>query len=120
MHQFIQPFSAVPVMQREGQFKYALAAGKYRAANSKDKEPEFLQGTLSYGLPWDSTIYGGTLASADYWAGALGIGKGFGEFGSLSLTPLSPVRNCPVRQKKACRYARNTPKTLLRQAPHSV
>ncbi|PYZ77455.1 fimbrial biogenesis outer membrane usher protein [Citrobacter koseri] len=84
VHQFIQPFSAVPVMQREGQFKYALAAGKYRAANSKDKEPEFLQGTLSYGLPWDSTIYGGTLASADYWAGTLGIGKGFGEFGSLS------------------------------------
>jgi outer membrane usher protein FimD/PapC len=27
VHQFIQPFSAVPVMQREGQFRYALAAG---------------------------------------------------------------------------------------------
>jgi outer membrane usher protein len=25
VHQFIQPFSAVPVMQREGQFRYALA-----------------------------------------------------------------------------------------------
>lgn len=42
MHQFIQPFSAVPVMQREGQSKYSLAAGKYRALNSRDKEPEFL------------------------------------------------------------------------------
>lgn len=84
VHQFIQPFSAVPVMQREGQFKYALAAGKYRAANSKDKEPEFLQATLSYGLPRDTTVYGGTLTSAKYQAGALGIGKGFGDFGSLS------------------------------------
>lgn len=84
VNQFIQPFSAVPVMQREGQFKYALAAGKYRAANSKDKEPEFLQATLSYGLPQDTTVYGGTLTSAKYQAGALGIGKGFGDFGSLS------------------------------------
>lgn len=84
VHQFIQPFSAVPVMQREGQFKYAVAAGKYHASNSKDKEPEFLQATMSYGLPWDTTVYGGMLASGDYQAGALGIGKGFGNFGSLS------------------------------------
>lgn len=84
VRQSIQPFSAVPVMQREGQFKYALAAGKYRASNSKDKEPEFLQATMSYGLPRDTTIYGGTLASGDYQAGVVGIGKGFGDFGSLS------------------------------------
>lgn len=71
VHQFIQPFSAVPVMQREGQFKYALAVGQYRAANDQDKEPTFLQTTLSYGLPWDTTVYGGILTSADYWAGAL-------------------------------------------------
>ncbi|WP_395034167.1 MULTISPECIES: fimbria/pilus outer membrane usher protein [Klebsiella] len=84
VHQFIQPFSAVPVMQREGQFKYALAAGKYRAANDQDKEPTFLQTTLSYGLPWDTTVYGGMLFSGNYRAGALGMGKGFGDFGSLS------------------------------------
>ncbi|HBR6925111.1 TPA: fimbrial biogenesis outer membrane usher protein [Klebsiella pneumoniae] len=84
VHQFIQSFSAVPVMQREGQFKYALAAGKYLASNRKDKAPEFLQATMSYGLPWDTTVYGGTLASGDYQAGTLGIGKGFGDYGSLS------------------------------------
>lgn len=39
---------------------------------------------MSYGLPWDTTVYGGMLASGDYQAGALGIGKGFGDFGSLS------------------------------------
>ena len=84
VHQFIQPFSAVPVMQREGQFRYALAAGKYRAASDQDKEPTFLQSTLGYGLPWDTTVYGGMIVSEDYWSGALGIGKGFGDIGSLS------------------------------------
>ena len=84
VHQFIQPFSAVPVMQREGQLKYSLAAGKYQAANSKDKEPEFVQATLGYGLPGDTTLYGGVLGSGQYQAAALGVGKGFGDFGSLS------------------------------------
>lgn len=82
--QFIQPFSAVPIMQREGQFKYALAAGKYRTLNSNQQEPNFVQATASYGLPWASTLYGGTIYSKDYFSGALGVGKGFGDFGSLS------------------------------------
>nr|WP_318382408.1 fimbria/pilus outer membrane usher protein [uncultured Enterobacter sp.] len=84
LHQFVQPFSAVPIMQREGQLKYAFAAGEYRATSSKDKTPEFMLATLGYGLPWESTLYGGTLISADYLSGAIGIGKGFGDFGSLS------------------------------------
>ncbi|HCT9739269.1 TPA: fimbria/pilus outer membrane usher protein [Morganella morganii] len=84
VYQFIQPFSAIPVMQREGQFKYALSAGKYRAAGSKDKEPIFIQSTTAYGLPSNTTIYGGGLVAGNYWAGALGIGKGFGDFGAFS------------------------------------
>lgn len=82
--QFIQPFSAVPIMQREGQFKYSLAAGKYRSSNNNDKEPNFVQATASYGLPWASTLYGGTTYSENYVSGALGIGKGLGSLGSLS------------------------------------
>ncbi|MGU3414163.1 fimbria/pilus outer membrane usher protein [Enterobacteriaceae bacterium C34A] len=84
VHQFIQPFSAVPVMQREGQLKYALAAGKYQSSGHQDQEPEFIQATLAYGLPRDTTLYGGVLGSEDYQAAALGIGKGFGDLGSLS------------------------------------
>ncbi|MBB1201598.1 fimbrial biogenesis outer membrane usher protein [Enterobacteriaceae bacterium 89] len=84
VHQFIQPFSAVPVMQREGQLKYSLALGKYQASNSQDRQPEFVQATLGYGLPGDTTLYGGMLGSEQYQAAALGIGKGFGDFGSLS------------------------------------
>ncbi|MEQ5117384.1 fimbria/pilus outer membrane usher protein [Morganella morganii] len=84
IRQFIQPFSALPMMLREKQYKYSLAAGKYRAENSHYKEPAFLQGTLSYGLPGGTTLYGGAQVAEEYWAGVLGIGRGLGDFGSLS------------------------------------
>ena len=81
---FIQPFSAVPIMQREGRLKYALTAGKYRSGNSDSDEPEFGQITAIYGLPHAITIYGGTLYSEDYKSGAAGLGFGLGELGSVS------------------------------------
>lgn len=81
---FIQPFSAVPIMQREGCLKYALTAGKYRSGNSDSDEPEFGQITAIYGLPHAITIYGGTLYSENYQSGAAGLGFGLGELGSVS------------------------------------
>ncbi|EPS9633643.1 fimbria/pilus outer membrane usher protein [Klebsiella aerogenes] len=81
---FIQPFSAVPIMQREGRLKYALTAGKYRSGNSDSDEPQFGQVTAIYGLPHAITIYGGTLYSEDYQSGAAGLGFGLGELGSVS------------------------------------
>ncbi|EHD9853101.1 fimbrial biogenesis outer membrane usher protein [Salmonella enterica] len=81
---FVQPFSAVPIMQREGRLKYALTAGKYRSGNDDSDEPEFGQVTAIYGLPHAITIYGGTLCSEDYQSGAVGLGFGLGELGSLS------------------------------------
>ncbi|MBS1206124.1 MAG: fimbrial protein [Proteobacteria bacterium] len=80
-----QPFSAVPLMQREGHFKYALAAGKYHSGDNADKEPSFIQGTGIYGLPWTSTVYGGGIFSDNYASVALGLGKGLGDLGSVSL-----------------------------------
>lgn len=80
---FIQPFSAVPIMQREGRLKYAFTAGRYRSGNNND-EPEFGQGSAIYGLPHAVTVYGGTLYSEDYQAGAAGLGFGLGTLGSLS------------------------------------
>lgn len=85
VRQFTQAFSAVPLMLREGQSNYSLTAGKYRASSDSEKEPNFLQLTGSYGLPWSATLYGGTLVSGDYLSGVLGIGKSFGNWGSLSM-----------------------------------
>lgn len=80
---FVQPFSAVPIMQREGRLKYALAAGRYRSSEGSD-EPAFGQVTAIYGLPKAVTLYGGTLYANNYRAGAAGGGFGFGSLGSLS------------------------------------
>lgn len=82
---YIQPFSSVPIMLREGNFKYSIIAGKYHSNSvSSFKEPSFIQGSAIYGLPYSSTVYGGTILSKDYKSVLFGIGKGLGEFGSLS------------------------------------
>ncbi|EIO7469451.1 fimbrial biogenesis outer membrane usher protein [Salmonella enterica subsp. enterica] len=81
---FVQPFSAVPIMQREGRLKYALTAGKYRSGNDDSDEPNFNQATAIYGLPHAITVYGGALYSEDYLSGAAGLGFGLGTLGSLS------------------------------------
>lgn len=83
---FVQPFSALPQMQRPGYLKYSATAGRFRAASSQDSnEPEFLEGTASYGLNNVLTLYGGLNASQDYRALALGLGSTLGELGAVSM-----------------------------------
>jgi outer membrane usher protein len=82
---FVQPFSSVPGMQREGRWRYSLTGGKFRSYADDARDPTFLQGTLQYGLTNATTIYGGGITAADYQSGLLGVGQGLGTFGSLSL-----------------------------------
>ncbi|WP_419236848.1 fimbria/pilus outer membrane usher protein [Serratia fonticola] len=82
---FVTPFSSVPIMQRDGQLKYSLSGGKYRANFPTSKEPNFIQSTLIYGLPWNTTLYGGGLYSHDYNALALGAGLNLGDVGAFSV-----------------------------------
>lgn len=84
-HSFTQPFSNVPVMQREGRAKYSITAGKYKTQSSGEDEPLFGQGSLIYGLPHDITVYGGMQLSEDYSSYAGGVGIGLGDLGSISL-----------------------------------
>lgn len=81
---FTQSFSAAPIMLREGRFKYALTAGKYRSQNSNVATPFFGQGTLIYGLPHNTTVYGGLLGAERYKSAVLGAGYSFGLLGSVS------------------------------------
>ncbi|WP_392553292.1 fimbria/pilus outer membrane usher protein [Orbus wheelerorum] len=81
---FIQPFSSVPIMLREGRFKYSLTAGEYRSRNASDKKPFFLQSTGIYGLPYNATAYGGLITSEKYNALLLGLGKSLNDIGSIS------------------------------------
>ncbi|HEX4502924.1 MAG TPA: fimbria/pilus outer membrane usher protein [Scandinavium sp.] len=82
---FVQPFSNVPIMQRQGRLKYTVTAGKYRASNPDGVAPVFGQVTLLYGLPHDVTVYGGVQTAANYRSAALGFGFGLGDLGSVSI-----------------------------------
>lgn len=81
---FIQPYSSVAIMQREGHLKYSFSAGKYRSNNKENRELNFGQITAIYGLPYNTTIYGGILTAQHYTALASGIGHSFGSLDSLS------------------------------------
>ncbi len=84
-HHFTQPYSSIAVMQRPGHFKYEFTAGRYRADSGSDQnEPDFLQGSLIYGLNNRLTGFGGLTLSKDYNAVNTGVGVALGLLGSLS------------------------------------
>lgn len=84
VQRFIQPFASVPVLRREGQIKYGIAAGEYRNGYSSH-HPFLSQGSLIWGLPHGSTLYGGTQLAESYTSGVLGIGQNLGDIGAVSL-----------------------------------
>lgn len=79
------PYSAVPVLQREGRIKYAATVAKYRSNSSQQNEPNFALGTLIWGLPKGFTAYSGAQLSSNYSAFALGGGVNMGNVGAISL-----------------------------------
>ncbi|WP_417877163.1 fimbria/pilus outer membrane usher protein [Vibrio sp.] len=80
---FIQPFSGVPNMVREGQFKYTVSAGEYDSS-SIDADDFVGEMSAMYGLSNLLTVYGGLQLSEDYDAFALGLGISLGRFGALT------------------------------------
>ncbi|MBT1850635.1 fimbria/pilus outer membrane usher protein (plasmid) [Enterobacter hormaechei] len=78
------PFASLPVLQREGRFKYSATAGQYRSYDDNVEKTRFIQGTGIYGLPWGMTAYGGVQAAEYYRSLALGLGKNMGDVGALS------------------------------------
>ncbi|WP_323858550.1 fimbria/pilus outer membrane usher protein [Xenorhabdus doucetiae] len=81
---FVQPFSSIPTMLREGNFKYRFTAGEYRNSHADARQPIFMQNEVYYGLPYAATLYGGMLLSANYQAYAVGVGYSLGHWGSLA------------------------------------
>lgn len=81
---FTVPYSSLPSLQREGQMKYSLTAGRYRGSSDRYDEPSFAQGTLMWGLPHNVTLYGGGQFSPDYLAVQSGVGINMGNLGAVS------------------------------------
>ncbi|MCU6209447.1 fimbria/pilus outer membrane usher protein, partial [Enterobacter cloacae] len=44
----------------------------------------FSQGSLIYGLPWETSIYGGMQAASQYQSLLFGMGKNMGDIGAVS------------------------------------
>ncbi|KFC13171.1 FimD family fimbriae anchoring protein [Trabulsiella guamensis ATCC 49490] len=85
-HNFTQPFSSVALMQRPQHWRFETTIGRYRSREgSDDREPEFLQASVVYGLNNFTTLYGGLTAAENYTALASGMGVNLGRFGALSL-----------------------------------
>ncbi len=83
-HRSVQPFSAVPVMLRENSLRHSLTFGKYHSPTHRGKEPYFMQGTVTYGVSNNITVYGGTILSKKYHSIALGTGYSLSDWGSFS------------------------------------
>lgn len=99
VRKFTQPFSASPLMIREGQIKYLVNLGKFSGGKQTSKK-RFIQIETIYGL-WDSTtIYGGAIISPDYLGSALGLGHNLGSFGAVSIDVTNAKTHFPTGEKK--------------------
>lgn len=81
---FSVPYSAVPVLQRQGHTHYSFSAGKFRSGIGQQDSPKFLQGVVMHGLKNGWTPYSGTQLSQNYQAFSIGLGKDMGVFGAAS------------------------------------
>lgn len=84
--QLVVPYASLPVLQREGRFKYSFTAGHYRAWDSSVDDTSFTQATAIYGLPWGISLYGGgQVAENRYQSLVVGYGQNLGDFGAVSV-----------------------------------
>ncbi len=114
------PYSTVPLLQREGRWKYDLVAGDYRSGNSEQDTPFFTQGTMIAGLADGYTLYGGTQLASRYTAIAIGAGKNLGDWGRFHLISPMPAASLPMTAAmKGSPCGSCTPNPLTDSAPTS-
>lgn len=83
VRRFIQPYSSMGNLLREGVWRYTAALGRYNPVGDSD-QPKLWQATLARGIDWNATLYGGMLGGDYYRAGLLGVGRDFGQYGAVS------------------------------------
>ncbi|CAI0832562.1 fimbria/pilus outer membrane usher protein [Serratia quinivorans] len=112
----VVPFASLPVLQREGRLKYSLTGGQYRSYDRSVDKSTLLQGTAIYGLPWNTTLYGGVQTAQHYQSAALGLGNNLGDWGAFSLD-VTQSRAQPKNKARATgqswriRYSKNLVQT---------
>jgi len=83
VRRFLQPYSSMGNLLREGVWRYTAALGRYNPVGKSD-QPKLWQATLARGIDWNSTLYTGMLGGDYYRAGLLGAGRDFGQYGAVS------------------------------------
>lgn len=84
VRRFTQSFATLSNLLREGVWRYSAALGRYNATRNLE-EPLLWQGTLAMGTVWNSTLYGGLMASDFYQAGTFGVARDLGTLGAVAL-----------------------------------
>ncbi|WP_193163816.1 fimbria/pilus outer membrane usher protein [Enterobacter ludwigii] len=88
VHGYRLPYSSLPVMQRQGQLRYEVAAGEYYTGHGgydATGTPGFGMLTAIYGLTSAITVYGGGIGANGYQSVALGAGLSILDYGAVSL-----------------------------------
>lgn len=85
-HSFIQPFSTLPEMKREGVSGFELSAGRYDNHGSEDyyDAPSFVYGAWSRGFSHGITVFGETLQAEKYQSAGIGSTLSLGRIGAVS------------------------------------
>jgi outer membrane usher protein len=99
VNNYTVPYSAVPILQRDGNQKFNLSMGNTRGGHQQEKT-RFLQTGMVFGLPYDFTLYGGTQFSEKYSSYAIGVGKNLGDFGALSADMTTSHSELPDGSKR--------------------
>lgn len=85
-HSFIQPFSTLPEMKREGVSGFELSAGRYDNSGSEDyfDDTSFVYGAWSRGFSHGITVFGDTLQAGKYQSAGIGSTLSLGRVGAVS------------------------------------
>ncbi|WP_374122290.1 fimbria/pilus outer membrane usher protein [Variovorax boronicumulans] len=110
---YIQAFSAVPTLLREGTWRYSATVGKYRrgygvftnGTRLLMSEPTFIQATLARGLGREFTLYGGLTAANMYQSLLAGVGKNLRDFGAVSADLSTAYTTAPSGLDGGKRYS---------------
>ncbi|ELY4002526.1 fimbrial biogenesis outer membrane usher protein [Cronobacter dublinensis] len=80
-------YSSVPQLLRAKQVKYSLVMGHYKMTGPTNGEhdPRLVQATLAWGLPLNTTLYGGAQYHERFKAFNAGIGFDMKRFGGIAI-----------------------------------
>lgn len=117
VRRFIQPYSTISNLLRPGIWRYSATLGRYKPADAIET-PMVWQGTLAMGTHWNTTLYGGLMASEFYRAASLGISKDMGSLGALAFDvtqAFSDIDTAHERDVQGTSYAMKFGKSFTTQ-----